>query len=431
MPGRLAVADDRRHLTRDGRPWFLFGDTAWELFHRLGDQDTDDYLTTRAEQGFNTVLAVLVGEFGGADVPNAEGELPFAGRTGSRPNPRYWEHADRTVWQANQRGLTMGLLPCWGSYWSEPDELFSTPDLARPYARWVAERYADADVIWVLGGDRTIDCPRHRDVVNAFADGIREVVGSSQLITFHPREASKDDVGAADWMDFDLIQSGHHGWAPPNYQLIEQLIAQRPQRPVIDGEPNYEAHPVMDPRWRASGDWTFTDADARRAVYHSVFAGAAGHVYGANGSYQFLVGGQADPVHGGTGDWREALQLPGARQVAAAVRLFGELQISEWEPRQDLLTARIGSRAGHVRAMARRDRTAVAVYAPRRKAGLPGSAAPGAGPAERTVVEPAERCLGGAVADHRPAGRDRQSVPAGRSAGGDRCGRRLTRRAGR
>jgi hypothetical protein len=364
VPARLAVADDRRHLTRDGQPWFLFGDTAWELFHRLDDADTDHYLTTRADQGFNSVLAVLVAEFGGADVANAEGALPFVDRTASRPDPRYWEHADRTVWQANRSGLTMGLLPCWGSYWYEPDELLATPELAGPYARWIAERYADADVFWVLGGDRTIDGPRHRDVVNAFATGIREVVGSSQLITYHPRESSKDDVAAADWLDFDLIQSGHHGWATPNYQLIEQHVTRAPMRPVIDGEPNYEAHPVMDPRWRACGDWTFSAADARRAAYHSVFAGAAGHVYGANGVYQFLVDGAADPVHGGRGDWREALQLPGARQVAAAVRLFSELGTAEWEPRQDLLTARIGTRSGHVRAMARKDRRAVAVYAP-------------------------------------------------------------------
>lgn len=364
MQHRLTVDSTQRFLRRDGHPWFLFGDTAWELFHRLGAGDAEHYLHTRREQGFNTVFAVAISEFGGADVPNAEGELPLVDRDPERPNEPYWMHVDRIVETANREHLTVGLLPCWGSYWSEEGELFSTPARALAFACWIAERYRTADVIWVLGGDRNVENQRHVDVIEAFAAGIRQVVGDQQLITYHPRESSKDEVGSAPWMDFDLIQSGHHGWNPANYQLIEQARGQTPSRPVIEGEPNYENHPVMDPEWKPVPGWSFSAADARRAIYHATFAGAAGHVYGCDGIYQMSGVGEPDPITGAAHYWRDALQAPGARQVAAAARLLERLRFDEWEPRQDILVRRIGFRGGHLRAMARTDGSAAAVYAP-------------------------------------------------------------------
>lgn len=39
MPRRLTVDHGGRFLRCDGQSWFLFADTGWELFHRLGDDD--------------------------------------------------------------------------------------------------------------------------------------------------------------------------------------------------------------------------------------------------------------------------------------------------------------------------------------------------------------------------------------------------------
>src|SRR5690242_3550654 len=114
MQGQLGVALNGRHLTRDGQPWFLLADTAWELLHRLNDEDSDHYLRVRADQGFNAIMIVAVAEFGGADVPTPDGYLPFDERVASRPDPDYWAHVDRTIKTANELGLYVGLLPCWG-----------------------------------------------------------------------------------------------------------------------------------------------------------------------------------------------------------------------------------------------------------------------------------------------------------------------------
>lgn len=51
---KLCVAANRRQLiTQDGAPFYLIGDTAWELFHRLNREEAEHYLTTRKSQGYN------------------------------------------------------------------------------------------------------------------------------------------------------------------------------------------------------------------------------------------------------------------------------------------------------------------------------------------------------------------------------------------
>ena len=75
----LYVSENRRHLTgADGKPFFLIGDTAWELFHRLNREEACLYLDTRAEQGFNMIQAVILAEFDGLTVPNAQGDCPLS-----------------------------------------------------------------------------------------------------------------------------------------------------------------------------------------------------------------------------------------------------------------------------------------------------------------------------------------------------------------
>ena len=56
-----------RHLVRHEaptEPFFYFGDTAWELFHRLDDAEAEMYLRNRAAKGFNSVMVVVLAEHG-------------------------------------------------------------------------------------------------------------------------------------------------------------------------------------------------------------------------------------------------------------------------------------------------------------------------------------------------------------------------------
>lgn len=49
--GPLAVSENKRFLVHaDGTPFFYMGDTAWELFHRLTEEEIDRYLENRRER---------------------------------------------------------------------------------------------------------------------------------------------------------------------------------------------------------------------------------------------------------------------------------------------------------------------------------------------------------------------------------------------
>lgn len=370
MTSRWSVDRDRQVLERDGAPWFLLGDTAWELFRRLDDEGVERYLTTRAEQGFNTVLAVAVSEFDARTVPNRNGDLPFLDDDPGRPNELFWRHIDAVVARANSLGLTIGLLPAWGTHWHDRingAEPFLDETQALGYGLWIAERYQHNDIIWVLGGDRPIETDGHRAVVAAMAAGIREVVAGRQLMSFHPpgRASSSDFLADAPWPDFDMIQSGHAGLTTPNYQFVEQDLQRGITRPTLDSEPNYEDHPVMSPAWKPILDWRFDDRDVRRAAYHAVFAGACGHVYGAHPVWQMYQPGVTEPINFPARSWAEALTLPGARQMRHLARLVRVVSLEDWRPDQSVIANGVGVLDTHQRAMVRPVEPGVLAYLPR------------------------------------------------------------------
>src|SRR5688500_857929 len=87
-------ADGHFLLAPNGRPFFWLGDTAWELFHRLDRDETDEYLRDRARKGFNVIQVVATGklDFAGLTRPNRAGAVPFIDADPLRPSSQYFEH---------------------------------------------------------------------------------------------------------------------------------------------------------------------------------------------------------------------------------------------------------------------------------------------------------------------------------------------------
>jgi hypothetical protein len=366
--GEWGVAASGRHLLRRGEPWFLLGDTAWELPRRLTPPEAGEYLRVRAAQGFNTVFAVAISEFGGAAAPTLDGHRPFHDLDPDRPNEPYWARLDTIVALAGDHGLVFGMLPCWGSTWHDDHggAPFFSPERIRRFHAWIARRYARADVVWVLGGDRPLTTPLHHEVVEAAAAGVRSVVGDRRLITFHPSGArsSSDFLPDAEWLDFHLAQSGHTGWGTPNYQLIAQDRDLAPAKPTMDGEPNYEGGNVMTADWQPVPGCFFDDSAVRRAAYHAVFYGAAGHVYGAHGVWQMNDPARPAPAGSSAPHWRAALTMPGARQMGHLARLHRELDLFGWEPAGRLIRSNRGFLGSHIAVLADRSAPRFAVYVP-------------------------------------------------------------------
>lgn len=347
----LRVSDDgRRILQPDGTPFFWLGDTAWELFHRLDREDADHFLEDRARKGFTVIQAVVLAEFDGLTEPNPYGALPLHDRDPARPNEAYFEHVDYIVARAEELGMFVGMLPTWGDKfnqrWGIGPEVF-TPANARSYGEFLGRRYRDRPIIWILGGDRAPESDEHEAIIRAMAEGIGAGDGGRHLMTYHPMGGRKswEWFHGDDWLDINMFQSGHSHYDAPNYRMIEEGYSLRPVKPVLDGEPRYEDHPVG---WNPQKGW-FDAFDVRQAGYWAMLAGAAGHTYGDHNIWQMLTEARP-PVSSARTLWPEALSHAGAAQMGFMKRLFLSRPWADLVPDQSVLSGDAAEGAMHIRA---------------------------------------------------------------------------------
>ncbi|RIK74591.1 MAG: hypothetical protein DCC67_16430 [Planctomycetota bacterium] len=324
------MSENKRYLARtDGSPFFYLGDTAWELFHRTSREDADRYLADRAAKGFTVIQAVALAELDGLNTPNAYGRRPLIENDPARPDVKdgpdndYWDHVDYIVSKAESLGLFVGLLPTWGDKWNKKwgvgPEIF-TPENASAYGEWLGKRYRDKPIIWILGGDRPIENDAHRAIIEAMARGLRRGDGGEHLITFHPIgcRGSSEWFHQAEWLDFNMRQNGHGVNYQSCYAGTRADYERTPVKPVIDGEPVYEDHPIA---FKAAENGHSIAADVRRAMYWDLLSGACGHTYGHHSIWQMAAPGR-DPVNGPLLPWYEAINQPGATHMQYGRRLI-------------------------------------------------------------------------------------------------------------
>ena len=329
---RLKVSDNQRFLvTESGKPFFYLADTGWELFHRLNRKEAVQYLDTRAAQKFTVIQAVALGEFDGVTVANAYGKFPLIDFDPAKPaitpganpaDPRqydYWDHVEYIVNQANARGLYIAMLPSWGSWVNggEDGKRYITPGNAQAYGEFLGRRFGKKGIIWILGGDRTP--AGFEDTWRTLARGIAIGVSGKEdygavLMSFHPRGAETSSTAFHNdaWLDFNMQQDGHGPESQSrSWVQIKRDYDRTPVKPVLDGEPLYEDHPLS---FRAKDFGYSFDAHVRQYAYADTFSGACGHTYGNHAMWQFYAQSRK-PVNGPLMDWTKAILRPGATQM--------------------------------------------------------------------------------------------------------------------
>lgn len=110
------------------------------------------------------------------------------------------------------------------------------------------------------------------------ARGLRKGDGGAHLITYHPTgwHGSAQFFHNENWLDFNMRQNGHTA-EYRSYGNTLNDYSRQPHKPIIDGEPLYEDHPVdFKPQEKGHS----IAADVRRALYWDLFNGACGHTYG-------------------------------------------------------------------------------------------------------------------------------------------------------
>lgn len=340
---RLCIHESGRYLCHeDGSPFFWLGDTAWELFHKLNREEAAEYLRRRAGQGFTVVQAVLLAEQDGLRTPNRYGRLPLLSWEGdiipdTAGDNSYWDHVDFILDEARRLNITVALVPTWGDKWNrlggKGPEIF-TPENAGGYAAWVAQRFRGRDnLVYILGGDRYFKTAAQREVIDRMGRALKEN-DPDTLVTFHPwgPGSSLDLVGDPDWLDFHMLQTGHFS-DRDTYRLMESVCRRTEEnpKPVLDGEPHYEGHPVdFEPENGRFSDW-----DVRQAAYWSVFSGGCGITYGSASVWGMTREDETNAFY--PLSWQESLSQPGASQMRYLKELILSRPFFSRRPDQSIL----------------------------------------------------------------------------------------------
>ncbi|WP_167607200.1 glycoside hydrolase family 140 protein [Maribellus sediminis] len=359
----LKVSENGRFLeTEDGDPFFWLGDTGWLLFSKLTREEAEKYLDNRVEKGFNVIQVMVVHSI---SVCNIYGDSALVNGNVAQPNTTpgsdfndpeaydFWDNMDYVINLAEKKGLYMALVPVWGTNVKEGGVSREQADV---YSTWLAKRYAGkSNIIWLNGGDTHGN--DSTSTWNIIGENIHKYA-PNHLETFHPfgRTQSSLWFHNADWLDFNMFQSGHRrydqddtekAYGQDNYKYVRDNYAMVPPKPTIDGEPSYEGIPqgLHDP---AEPFWN--DADLRRYAYWSVFAGGFGFTYGNSAVMQFYKPSDETPAYGAREYWTEAIDMPGAGQMQYLKTLMLSKPYFERVPDQSLIAGVQGEKYDYLAA---------------------------------------------------------------------------------
>jgi hypothetical protein len=177
-----------------------------------------------------------------------------------------------------------------------------------------------------------------------------------------------DEFREEPWYDFIVYQSGHGDndgtfrWlnqGPPATEWDHEPIL-----PVINSEPNYEAHNGYTHRK------VHNDHSVRRAAYWSLLVSpTAGVTYGGQGIWGWHTEAQAPADHLSTGigdPWYRAKDLPGAFSMQELHELFTSFDWWRLEPAQELVVNQPGDEdvSKFIAAARTNDGTAAIIYMP-------------------------------------------------------------------
>jgi len=288
-------SNGRYFVDGEGNPFFWLGDTQWELSRSFPLADARAVLECRKSQGF-TVIQVMITGVGEGTKPNVAGETPWVGDDPASPNEAYFRNVDRVVEVAREYGLILVL----GVFHQLQRDRITCAN-ARPYARWLAQRYRDVpNVVWTMYPEAKEE---YLPVLRELAAGLQEGDGGAHLVTVHPDPSptSSSFIHNEGWLAFNQMQPCHH------YELLYSMVIadymRTPAKPVVMAEGGYEGvhHGKLHPPLLM-----------RKQAYWSYLAGGY-HSYGHNDNW-------ASPS-----TWRSWIDSPGALHLGVCRKILTAL----------------------------------------------------------------------------------------------------------
>ena len=161
-----------------------------------------------------------------------------------------------------------------------------------------------------------------------------------------------------------MFQSGHgSGHDVPCWELVKRDRGYSPAKPTLDGEPNYEDHPVNPwPKWNPENGY-FRDYDVRKQIYRSVFAGACGVTYGHHAVWQFMSA-REEAINYPDRGWINAMDRPGAYQAGYLRKLIASRPMLQTLPDNSIIIKGQGEKGEHIEAFRATDNSYAMIYLP-------------------------------------------------------------------
>lgn len=350
--GRLRLSANRRYFVHaDGVPFFWLADTCWAGPMMSSTEEWEDYLRVRAAQRFNAVQLMAMRSIA-APYGDRNGAMGFSGTQRVAVNAGFFQRMDAKIDAINRVGMLAVPALLWAAEWSTPEVNATNPgswlpeDQAVRLARYIVARWGAHHVVWILPGDDHYTgarAPRWQRIGRGVFDNPRHAP-----VTLHPggRHWYAADFRHEAWLDLIGYQSCHFGaddWLDWHVNGDPAADWQStPARPIINIEPCYEQHVDQSDLTRR-----FTPFDVRRAVYWSLLVSpTAGVTYGGHGVWGWDDGVRPPIHHPKTGvplPWRQALEMPGAYQMAHVAELFGAIEWWRLLPAPELLVEQPGT----------------------------------------------------------------------------------------
>jgi hypothetical protein len=365
--GPPRLSPDRHSLIHaDGTPFFWLGDTAWNGAMRSEEAGWERYLADRRAKGFS-VLQVVMTPFRAA-LADREGRVAFTGVERIAIDPVFFQRMDHRLTAANRRGLVVAPVLLWAIRGEQNPGHFLPEEQAILLARYMVARYGAHHVIWILGGDgdyrgagrgAVSDDPvnrraaprlpcRYSSAAERWRRIGRAVFGDrrDRLATMHPAGLHwiADEFREEPWYDLIGYQSGHGDAESHLRWLCEGPPSQEwkrdPPRPIINLEPNYEAHLAYQSRRPIDPHMV------RRAAYWSLLVSpTAGVTYGHHGVWWWSDGREIPLDHPQSGEappWHEAMEAPGSADMHRLREFFDSIPWRRLRPAPELLAEQPG-----------------------------------------------------------------------------------------
>jgi hypothetical protein len=341
--GELRLSAKRRHIEyNDGTPFFWLADTVWcgPLFANFDDWHV--FLKDRVEKEFTAIQFVMT-QWRMAET-DAAGNPAFTGKENIAVNPAFFQRMDKYVNSINDAGLVAVPVLLWAIRGNENPGYFLPEDQKIVLAEYMIARYGAHQVIWFLGGDGNYS----GENAETWKRIGRAVFSQEQhrLATQHVRGRSwiGREFRNEPWFSFIGYQSGH-GDDEGTFRWLNQgppatEWSNEPRLPVINTEPNYEAHNGYTYRK------VHNDHSVRRAAYWSLLVSpTAGVTYGGQGIWGWHTKVQAPADHISTGlgsPWYIAKDLPGALSMKYLHQFFKSIDWWRLIPAQEVLAEQPG-----------------------------------------------------------------------------------------